>query len=50
MLIEDRGRVALYRLALGDAIPSRWLRGGTVNGFDVSADGRRIVFGRATLS
>ncbi len=48
--IEDRGRVGLYRLRLGDAMPVPVAAGGTLNGFDVSADGKRIVFGRASLS
>ena len=49
-LIEDRGRVGLYRLGLADAMPSEVAAGGTLVGFDISADGNRIVFGRADLS
>ncbi len=49
-LIEDRGRVGLYRLGLADAVPSEVAAGGTLVGFDISADGNRIVFGRADLS
>jgi dipeptidyl aminopeptidase/acylaminoacyl peptidase len=50
MLIEDRGRVGLHRLGLGDAMPAPIAPGGTLSRFDVSADGQRIVFGRASLS
>ncbi len=50
LLVEDRGRVALHRLRLGDATPSQVSAGGTLIGFDVSADGQRLVFGRASLS
>jgi dipeptidyl aminopeptidase/acylaminoacyl peptidase len=50
MHIEDRGRIGLYRLGLRDAMPSPVAAGGVLHGFDVSADGTRIVFGRASLA
>jgi dipeptidyl aminopeptidase/acylaminoacyl peptidase len=50
MLIEDRSRQGLYRLALGDALPTGLARGGVVTGFAVSRDATRIVVDRASLS
>ena len=41
MLIEDRGRQGLWRLALTDAMPKQVAAGGTLGGFAVSRDGRR---------
>jgi dipeptidyl aminopeptidase/acylaminoacyl peptidase len=50
MLIEDRGRQGLWRLALTDAMPKEVAAGGTLGGFAVSRDGKRIAFDRASLS
>jgi len=50
MLIEDRGRQGLFRLALRDPMPSPVAAAGAVSGFAVSRDGKRIVFDRASLS
>jgi dipeptidyl aminopeptidase/acylaminoacyl peptidase len=50
MLIEDRGRQGLYRLGLDDALPSRVAAGGSIAGYGLSRDGKRIVFDRATMS
>ena len=50
MLIENRGRQGLYRLGLRDAVPLLIAGGGTIAGFAVSTDGRRIAFDRATLA
>ena len=50
LLIEDRGRVGLHRLGLGDALPRPVAAGGTIGGFALSHDGTRVVFDRATLS
>jgi dipeptidyl aminopeptidase/acylaminoacyl peptidase len=49
-LIEDRGRVGIYRLGLGDPLPALVAPGGTITGFAVARDGKRIAFDRATLS
>ena len=49
-LIEDRGRQGIYRLGLGDPLPTLVARGGTVTGFALSRDGATIAFDRATLS
>ena len=48
MLIEDRGRQGLWRLALTDAMPKQVAAGGTLGGFAVSRDGKRIAFDRAS--
>jgi len=50
MLIEDRGRQGLYRAGLDDALPSRVAAGGTIAGYALSRDGKRIVFERSTMS
>ena len=50
LLVEDRGRHGLYRLGLRDALPTPVAASGTMGGFAVSRDGKRIVFDRATLS
>ncbi len=50
LLVEDRGRHGLYRLGLGDALPTPIAAGGTIGGFVVSGDGTRIAFDRSTLS
>jgi dipeptidyl aminopeptidase/acylaminoacyl peptidase len=50
MLIEDRGRQGLYRVGIYDALPSRVAAGGTIAGYALSRDGKRIVFDRATMS
>jgi dipeptidyl aminopeptidase/acylaminoacyl peptidase len=49
-LIEDRGRQGIYRLGLGDPLPTLVAPGGTISGFALSRDGTRIAFDRATLS
>jgi dipeptidyl aminopeptidase/acylaminoacyl peptidase len=49
-LIEDRGRQELFRLGLTDAMPGKIATGGTIGGFALSRDGRRVVFERSTLS
>jgi dipeptidyl aminopeptidase/acylaminoacyl peptidase len=49
-LVEDRGRHGLYRIGLGDSLPAPLAPSGTVGGFALSRDGRRIAFDRATLS
>ena len=50
MLIEDRGRQGLWRLRLSDAMPARVAPGGTITGFAVSRDGKRIAFDRSSLA
>ena len=50
MLIEDRGRQGLWRLGLSDAMPKPIAAGGTLGGFALSRDGKRIAFDRASLS
>jgi dipeptidyl aminopeptidase/acylaminoacyl peptidase len=50
MTVEDRGRHALHRLGLDDAMPTLVASGGVISGFALSRDGTRIVFDRATLS
>ncbi len=50
MLIEDRGRQGLFRLRLGDAMPSPVAAGGAVSGFAVARDGKRIAFERSSLA
>jgi dipeptidyl aminopeptidase/acylaminoacyl peptidase len=47
-LVEDRGRVGLYRLALDAALPERIAAGGVIGGYASSRDGRVFVFDRAT--
>jgi len=49
-LIEDRGRQGVYRLGLSDAMPARVAAGGTIAGFDLAKDGKRIAFARHTLA
>lgn len=49
-LIEDRGRQGLWRIGLSDAMPKPVAAGGTIGGFAVSRDGKRIAFDRASLS
>ena len=50
MLIEDRGRHGLFRLGLGDQLPVRVAVGGTIGGYAISRDGRRVVFDRSTMT
>src|SRR5258708_6331572 len=50
VLIEDRGRIGLYRLRLGDALPTAIAPSGMLGGFALARDGTRIAFDRATLS
>ena len=50
LLVEDRGRHGLHRLGLNDPLPTPVAPAGTVGGFALSRDGRRIAFDRATLS
>ena len=49
-LVEDRGRQELCRLGVNDAMPGKIATGGTIGGFALSRDGRRVVFERSTLS
>jgi dipeptidyl aminopeptidase/acylaminoacyl peptidase len=49
-LIEDRGRQGIYRFGLGDPLPTRVAGDGTISGFALSRDGKRIAFDRSTLS
>jgi len=49
-LVEERGRHGLFRIGLGSAQPEPVAPSGTIGGFALSRDGRRIVFDRATLS
>ena len=48
MLIEDRGRIGLWRLALDADTPTLLVPGGTIAGYAHSADGGVIAFTRAT--
>src|SRR5205085_7099553 len=50
LIVEDRGRHALFRLGLDDALPSPIAAGGVIGGYALARDGTRIVFDRATLS
>jgi dipeptidyl aminopeptidase/acylaminoacyl peptidase len=50
LLVEDRGRHGLFRLALSDALPAPVTAEGTIGGFALSRDGRRIAFDRSKLS
>jgi dipeptidyl aminopeptidase/acylaminoacyl peptidase len=50
LLVEDRGRHGLHRLGLSDSLPTPVAPTGTVGGFALSRDGKRIAFDRATLS
>jgi dipeptidyl aminopeptidase/acylaminoacyl peptidase len=50
LLVEDWGRHGLFRLGLGDALPKPIAPAGTIGGFAVSRNGKRIAFDRATLS
>jgi len=50
LIVEDRGRHALFRLGLHDAMPAPVARGGVIGGYSLSRDGTRIAFDRATLS
>ena len=47
-LVEDRGRVGLWRIALVDPAPAQVVAGGVVSGFARSADGRVLVYTRDT--
>jgi dipeptidyl aminopeptidase/acylaminoacyl peptidase len=49
-LSEDRGRTALFRLALDADRPSPVVPGGTVYGFAASADGAVLAYTRSTAS
>jgi dipeptidyl aminopeptidase/acylaminoacyl peptidase len=50
LLCEDRGRQSLYRVGLEQNALAAVAAGGTISAFDVSRDGSRIAFERATLS
>ena len=47
-LIEDRGRVGLWRLPVSDGTAAHLVPGGSVGGYARSADGSVIVFARST--
>ena len=47
-LVEDRGRVGLWRLALDAAEPDSIVRGGAISGFAQSANGSVLVYARAS--
>ena len=47
-LVEDRGRVGLWRIPLADAPPAQIVAGGVVSGFACSSDGRVLVCARDT--
>lgn len=47
-LCEDRGRVGLHRLGLGEETSREIVRGGTLGGFAASRDGSIIAFERST--
>jgi len=47
-LLEDRGRVGLWRLALGAAMPAQLVRGGAIAGFARSADGGVLAYARSS--
>jgi dipeptidyl aminopeptidase/acylaminoacyl peptidase len=49
-LIEDRGRIGLHRLGLGDARPTLLVAGGTVGGYARSRDGAVVAFDRASAA
>ena len=49
-LVEDRARQGLYRLGLADAMPTAIAPSGTLGGFALSRDGKRVAYDRATLS
>jgi dipeptidyl aminopeptidase/acylaminoacyl peptidase len=49
-LIEDRGRIGLYRVRLGDAMPQPIAAGGTIGGYACSRDGGVFAFDRSTAS
>jgi dipeptidyl aminopeptidase/acylaminoacyl peptidase len=49
-LIEDRGRQGVYRFGLSDPLPTPVAPGGTVTGYSLSRDGRRVAFDRSTLA
>ncbi|HVE48150.1 MAG TPA: S9 family peptidase [Casimicrobiaceae bacterium] len=49
-LIEDRGRVGLYKLALGDALPTMIAASGTLHGYSFSRDGSVVAFDRDTAA
>ena len=49
-LLEDRGRVGLWRLPLDAAMPQRLVPGGTLSGFAGSADGSVLAYARSTTS
>jgi dipeptidyl aminopeptidase/acylaminoacyl peptidase len=47
-LFEDRGRIGLWRIPLGDAMPAQLVPGGTIAGFARSADGGVLAYTRAS--
>jgi dipeptidyl aminopeptidase/acylaminoacyl peptidase len=47
-LIEDRGRVGLWRQALDAAMPARLVQGGMIAGFARSADGGVVAYTRSS--
>ena len=47
-LVEDRGRVGVWRLALDAARPSQVVSGGTVMGYAASAAGDVLVYARSS--
>jgi dipeptidyl aminopeptidase/acylaminoacyl peptidase len=46
---EEKGRVAVFTVALSGPGPSAMVRGGTISSMDLSADGAMLVFLRTTL-
>ena len=49
-LVEDRGRVGLWRWPLSDEAPAVLVRGGVVSGYAGSRDGRVLAFTRDTAA
>jgi dipeptidyl aminopeptidase/acylaminoacyl peptidase len=47
-LIEDRGRIGLWRLALDAAMPAQLVPGGAIAGFARSADGGVLAYARSS--
>ncbi|HET9045960.1 MAG TPA: S9 family peptidase [Casimicrobiaceae bacterium] len=47
-LIEDRGRIGLWRQALDAAMPNELVRGGAIAGFARSADGGVLAYTRSS--
>ena len=47
-LVDDRGRVGLWRLALDAPLPEEVIKGGTIAGYARSADGSVLTYTRAS--